>query len=236
MKAPEAAAQICSSVSSEAAERLAAAAFKLGQSRLSRAEGSSAAVSRSAMIALSPSRPRSLLTGSSGARPWDRRAFPRRDGSGGRAGRVCRRLQGSRAAREFCARREAAMPARPRSPPSVPASAAAMVVPGPCVEMALTVRGPPFQRFFQRLLPPWPRIEAMWAEGPPRHRKGRPMYDLLYRESRLASAFGALLFAGLAFGCRPLSAVPGVEGKPAHVSRFSVSGDPGRIEPRRVAD
>jgi hypothetical protein len=35
---------------------------------------------------------------------------------------------------------------------------------------------------------------------PPAQNRGRPMFNLSYRESRYASAFGALVFAGLSFG------------------------------------
>jgi hypothetical protein len=67
--------------------------------------------------------------------------------------------------------------------------------------MWLTGRKAPFQRFFQRLLPPLPVKRAGKADLlPPSFYEGARIMLNSRSQSQLACAFGALAFAGLSFG------------------------------------
>ena len=95
---------------------------------------------------------RAACSGSSAARPWDRRGLPRTNGTAGRGGPGGLRRRDSRAGRESCATRGAASGSPSRSPPLVPASAAALATPAERGNAPLERRPAQarFQRFFQR--------------------------------------------------------------------------------------
>ena len=66
------------------------------------------------------------------------------------------------------------------------------------METWLTGRGAPFQRFFQRLLPPSP-VKRRLSERT-KSRKGSQDMFSKYHDSEVACALGALVFASLSVG------------------------------------